>query len=349
MNPVVPGFALIFLAAVSGGVFAVPLKMRRQYAWENTWLLGFLFALIIIPLVTVNIFLPVWFAAITAVGMKTVLIAVAFGFLWGWGAVTFAIGITSIGLSLGYAIIMGINTVVGSTIPMMRRWGSIPGHAKLVILVGLLVCLIGTAVCGKAGVIREKGTRSEMGTGAAFASAGRKAVRVFIIGLLWCVLSGVLSACVNLGFDFANQVSKEALRLGAYPLSATLGPWITVYWGGFLAILIGTGTVMVRQRTWKNYFAPGTARDFGLAILLGCFNFLAQIPYGMGAYYLGRLGTTVGWVVNIASSLLVANAFGFLTGEWKIAPKSSIKALYGGLAVLVLSMIILAYGNSLAA
>jgi hypothetical protein len=106
---------------------------------------------------------------------------------------------------------------------------------------------------------------------------------------------------------------------------------------------------MIRQRTWKNYLAPGTASDFGFAIILGCLNFLAQIPYGIGAYYLGRLGTTVGWVVNIASSLLVANAFGFLTGEWKVAPKSSIKMLYGGLAVLVLSMIILASGNSLAA
>jgi|SRR5579875_386458 len=349
MNPLIPGFGLIFLAAVSGGVFAVPLKMRRRYAWENTWLLGFLFALIVIPLVTVSIFLPVWFAAIRAAGAKAMLIAMAFGFLWGWGAVTFAIGITSIGLSLGYAVIMGINTVVGSTIPMMRRWGRVPGDAKLFILLGLLVCLIGTAICGKAGAMRERDAGATSRAGAPFSSQGSMAVQAFIIGLLWCVLSGVLSACVNLGFDFANQVSKEALRLGAHPLSATLGPWITVYWGGFLAILIGTGTIMVRQRTWKNYFAPGTARDFGLAILLGCFNFLAQIPYGMGAYYLGRLGTTVGWVVNIASSLLVANAFGFLTGEWKIAPKSSIKALYGGLAVLVLSMIILAYGNSLAA
>src|SRR5436309_1891467 len=50
MSPLIPGFALIFLAAVTGGVFAVPYKMQRRFAWENTWPVGFLFALIIIPL-----------------------------------------------------------------------------------------------------------------------------------------------------------------------------------------------------------------------------------------------------------------------------------------------------------
>jgi L-rhamnose-H+ transport protein len=67
----------------------------------------------------------------------------------------------------------------------------------------------------------------------------------------------------------------------------------------------------------------------------------------MGAYYLGRLGTTVGWVFNIAFSLLVANAVGFMTKEWKGAPKTSVKTLFLGLGILVLAMVVLAYGNSM--
>ena len=58
------------------------------------------------------------------------LLAMAFGFLWGWGAVTFAMAINAVGLSLGYAIIMGINTAVGSIIPMIRRWGEVPADAR---------------------------------------------------------------------------------------------------------------------------------------------------------------------------------------------------------------------------
>jgi L-rhamnose-H+ transport protein len=346
MNSLVPGFGLIFLAAVAGGAFAVPLKMQRRYKWENTWALGFLFALIIIPFVVVSIFLPVWSLAVRNAGTSTVLTAMAFGFLWGWGAVTFAVGVTAIGLSLGYATIMGVATALGSIVPMLRRWGEVPGNAKAVVLLGIATCVGGVAVSGRAGMLRERITGS--GSAAASGSAHGLATRAFLIGLSWCVLSGFLSACANLGFDFADRVAREAQLLGAGPLSASIGRWITVYWGGYSAILIGSGYTMIKKGTWKNYVRPGSGSDLSRAVMLGCLHFLAQIPYGMGAYFLGRLGTTVGWALNIAFSLLVANAFGFLTGEWKGAPKSSIKTLYLALSILVLATILLAYGNSLA-
>jgi len=347
MNPLIPGFGLIFLAAVAGGVFAVPLRTQRRYAWENTWLLAFLFALLIIPFTVVTIFLPVWASAVAAAGARTVLSAIAFGFMWGWGAVTFAIGITAVGLSLGYATIMGLATTIGSIIPMLRRWDEVPGDAKVVVLSGIAVCIAGVAVCGRAGVLRERATATGNSSNADPSCSQKPPLKVFLIGLAWCVLSGFLSSCANLGFEFADRVAQEAQRLGADPISASIGRWITVYWGGFLAILIGSGFRMFRKGTWRNYFAAGSGRDFGLAIVAGCCHFLAQIPYGMGAYYLGRLGTTVGWAINIASSLLVANAFGFITKEWRGAPKTSIRVLCFGLALLVSAMVILAYGNSI--
>lgn len=349
MNSLVPGFGLILFAALAGGAFAVPLRMRRRYEWENTWLLGFFFALVIIPFATVGIFLPVWRQAVADSGVRTLAIAMAFGFLWGWGAVTFAIGVNTIGLSLGYAIIMGLNTAVGSIIPMARRWGAISNEAKFVILAGICACVVGVAVCGWAGMLRERAVEPDSSASQRATAGQRTAAQLFVAGLLWCILSGFLSACANLGFDFANQVAQQASKLGADPLSASIGRWLPMYWGGFVAILIGTGSTMLKRGTWRKYLAPGTTRDFVLAILLGCGNFLAQIPYGMGAYFLGELGTSVGWAINIALSLLVANAFGFFTGEWEVAPRSSIKMLYVGLFVLIIAMVVLGYGNSLAA
>jgi hypothetical protein len=178
-------------------------------------------------------------------------------------------------------------------------------------------------------------------------SPGKTPSKIFLVGLAWCVLSGFLSACANLGFDFADRVAQEAQQLGAGPLAASIGRWITVYWGGFLAILIGSGYTMIKKGTWRNYFKAGSGRDFALALVAGSCHFLAQIPYGMGAYYLGRLGTSVGWVFNIALSLLVANILGFITREWKGAPKASTRTLFVGLSVLVVAMGILAYGNNL--
>ena len=128
---------------IAGGVFPFPLRVHKQYAWENTWLLAFFFALICIPFTVVGIFLPVWKQAVAAAGTGTVLAAVGFGFLWGWGAVTYAIGITSLGISVGYATIKGLATAVGSIIPMVRRWDRIPGEARVFILLGIAVCLAG--------------------------------------------------------------------------------------------------------------------------------------------------------------------------------------------------------------
>jgi len=345
MNPQIPGFGLILLAAVAGGAFAFPLRVHKQYAWENTWLLAFFFALVCIPLTVVTIFLPVWRQAVAVAGPSTVLAAVGFGFLWGWGAVTFAIGITSVGMSLGYATIMGLATAIGSIIPMIRRWDRIPGDARVFILIGIAVCLVGVAICGRAGVLRERAVAATVPKDGS--PAGKTPLKIFLVGLSWCVLSGFLSACANLGFDYADRVAQEAQQLGAGPLAASIGRWITVYWGGFLAILIGSGSTMLKKGTWRNYFKAGSGRDFGFALIAGSCHFLAQIPYGMGAYYLGTLGTSVGWVINIACSLLVANALGFITKEWKGAPKASTRTLFVGLAVLVVAMVILAYGNNL--
>ena len=84
-----------------------------------------------------------------------------------------------------------------------------------------------------------------------------------------------------------------------------------------------------------------------MGVLMGAIWFVATIPYGMGAYYLGRLGTSVGWAVNIASSLIVANMFGFITGEWTHASTRSTRTLYVGLVVLIGAIILLATGSSM--
>ena len=92
---------------------------------------------------------------------------------------------------------------------------------------------------------------------------------------------------------------------------------------------------------------PDAAHDWGMGVLMGVIWFVATIPYGMGAYYLGRLGTSVGWAMNIALSLLVANIFGFITGEWNEASGRSIRRLYAGLSILLCSIVLLAAGSSM--
>jgi hypothetical protein len=153
-----------------------------------------------------------------------------------------------------------------------------------------------------------------------------------------------------LGYDYAKPI-EEAMG-GELYWKATLIRWMPMYWGGITALIIFMGGGMLKNGAWRNYFAPGTMRDFLIASSMGVVHFLAQIPYGIGAYYLDRagraeLGTTVGWGVNIGMALIVAASIGFATGEWTGISRRAVNMIVAGIVVLLVAIGILAYANSL--
>jgi L-rhamnose-H+ transport protein len=353
MNGMAIGFALILFSAVCGGIFAVPIKLKRRYELENLYVVAAFVTMIALPLLLAPFFLPHWTRAIAEVGPTVVWRGLGFGFAWGMGATTFGYGISMVGLSLGYAVIMGINTAVGSMLPfVVQSHESLFRPSGTYILLGVAGCVLGVVICSIAGRMRD-----QKNSAPAVASSSDDTVsqyesksprRKFVLGLILCIFSGVMSACANLGFTFTFQVGVAAVRLGASPWIAGLGSWMLVYWGGFAATLLWFGGQQLRKGTWRKNFGDGAFHDFRLAIVMGVLWFLAMIPYGMGAYYLGKLGTSAGWGISIAASLVVANALGFFTGEWKNAPATARRVLFTGLVVLMVAMAFLAKGNSLA-
>jgi len=351
MNGMVIGFALIIFAAICGGGFAVPIKLRHRFELENLYVIAAFITMIIVPLVLAAIVLPHWTTAVSQAGTGVVCRGLAFGFAWGLGAITFGYSISMVGLSVGYAVIMGINTAVGSILPFIAQSrGSIFQPSSIYVVLGIVGCVFGVAICGMAGHMRAQNAEATHATGEAELTAQKPgaADKKMARGLIFCMISGVLSACANLGFAFTSEVGASAQRLGASPQISGLGSWMLVYWGGFTATLLWFGGQQLRKGTWRNNLGDGAAHDLVLAVVMGVLWFLAMIPYGMGAYYLGRLGTSVGWAINIAASLIIANGLGFLTGEWKAASTTARRVLFTGLAVLVGAMVLLAKGNSLA-
>ncbi len=382
MNPLIPGFGFIFIAAVAGGAFGLQYRVQRRYTVDNTALMSLFFATIVVPFIAINILLPGWSAAVARTNWTTLITVYLLGFGWGLGAITYAFGFNLLGMALGAAMIKGMSVAVGSGIPLIRRWETVETEPKVFTILGILLLLVGTAVSAKAGILRENekparpsapmGQTMEpeptphtplpsAGTGASssvVASArppvtaplpvhSRSDAGVFWRGMMWCAFSGVLSACANLGYDYAEPLQQAAGGLGRLDLYGTLIRWMPMYWGGISALLIFMGGSMLRHGTWRNYFASGSLRDFFIASSMGVVHFLAQIPYGVGAFYLGKLGTTVGFGVNLGMALIVASVLGFLTGEWKGASRISIRTLYAGIGVLLVAMGVLAYANSL--
>jgi len=349
MHTLILGFGFILLAAVSGGVFGLQYRIMRKYTVENSAMLTMLVATIVVPLIAVWFVLPGWTKAITEVGWERNLLVFILGFGWGMGAITFAYGINILGMALAVSILQGINVAVGAGIPLARHWSEVPADARAVTIVGLLLLLLGAALAGMAGRMREREHRAaleaEPDTQQSSIVVHRATGVVFLIGLGSCLASGLLSACANLGYEFADPLERA---MGAdLTWRATLIRWMPMYWGGITAMVIVFGGTMIKQGTWRNYFMPDTGRDCFVSSSMGVVHFLAQIPYGVGAYYLGALGTTVGWGANIGMALVVAVLIGFVRGEWSGVSKASVRILQVGIGVLLAAFVVLAYANSL--
>jgi L-rhamnose-H+ transport protein len=280
MPSTLAGFLLVLVAAVSGGALAVPLKRRRTFELENIYVPSAAVMMLIIPFVMAALVLPDWPEAIRAAGARTVWSGAAYGFGWGVGAILFGYGVTLAGMSVGFATIMGINTAVGSVLPFLATArGEMLTSGGMVVLGGIAGCVAGVAFCGRAGSIRERQA----------SGAGKSR---FGPALVVCAISGILSSCANLGFAFTARAGEEAEKLGAAPVFATLASWLPVFWGAAASLLLWFGGLQIVRGTWRKNFGPGAAHDWLMGVLMGAIWFLATIPYGMGAYYLGRLGTS---------------------------------------------------------
>ena len=101
-----------------------------------------------------------------------------------------------------------------------------------------------------------------------------------------------------------------------------------------------------KNNTWGK-FANHTSRNLTLATLMAVSHFLCLFCYGLSAWKLGDLGTSVGFAIFEALSIVVASVLGVMTGEWKGSSKESMGWLVLGLSTLIIGIVIIALGNAM--
>jgi len=334
------GFGFILLSATCNGLLALPSKFVKDFAWENTWGAFYLFTMLVIPVVFAALFLQGMLSTWSEVGAANLLILMGFGFLWGCGMIFFGLGISMVGMALGYSIMMGLGVLFGSIVPLLTQNQEVAfTTGGLVVLSGILVCTLGVGVCGRAGVLRE---RSEVGAG-----ESSKASNI-LIGLVVCVVGGIMGATINIGFSYgASIIDLSISKYGNSPGIAAMTVWVVIFWGGLLASGSYAIYLLFRNQTWKHFVGPHACRDLTMSFFMASFHFLILFFYGMAAYHLGTLGTSVGWAAHMSLSLVLANLLGFMTGEWRGSSRVSRAWLYTGLSMLIGGIGILGVGNSM--
>jgi type II secretory pathway component PulM len=59
----------------------------------------------------------------------------------------------------------------------------------------------------------------------------------------------------------------------------------------------------------------------------------------------GAFGTSIGYMLFVATSILLANAFGLMTGEWKGTSPRTRKLLFAAVAFILIAIVVLNLGG----
>src|SRR6476469_9562716 len=114
------GIALLVIAGVMNASFTIPMKFTKKWAWENTWGVFSVYALLILPAVVAYWTVPNLGSVYSQAGARAVILVALCGFAWGIAQVLFGLAVEAIGVALAFAIVLGLSAAIGSLIPLIR-------------------------------------------------------------------------------------------------------------------------------------------------------------------------------------------------------------------------------------
>lgn len=337
-DAVLPGLALILVGGMLNGSFALPMKFMPRWPWEAIWLVFSVSGLLVVPIVIALATIPDLLGTYALSSAKALVLTALFGLGWGLGAILFGVGISRLGMSLGFSIILGLGAALGSLVPMLvLAPGDIVSPKGFAILAGLAVVLLGIYLCGKASAMKA----------APAGATAQTAQRNSRSGLVICILAGVLISMLNLSFAFGAEIAVHAVSQGATPVNAVNAIWVLALASGALVNVGYCATLLHRNATAAVLKAPGTGMHWLMGVLMGTLWMSGVAVYGSGAARLGSLGPVIGWPLLQATIIVTGNVLGWLTGEWRGATPTARRTMVGGLVSLTVAVFIIGYGSSL--
>lgn len=313
------GIFLIATGAFSAGSFAVPFGKIKGWRWESYWLVYSLGAYIILPLLACLIFTPGFASIIRSTPFNTLALVFALGAVYGIGNVSFGLSLRYLGLSLGYALSLGLMLAIGTLIPPL-----IDGRLKVMIassggnllLAGIAVAATGIAFSAWAGILKDKSLAPDKKT---------ENIGEFNLtkGILAALLVGITGSAMALGFERGFPLSEMAKQSGIDPLFSMMPVYLVLLAGTFASTLIWCLFLGFRNKTVSDYIRARDRKtlflNYGFGLLAGLLWFSQFIFYGMGQSKMGPY-TFTSWGILMALTIGFASVWGLIRGEWKGAP-----------------------------
>jgi len=341
------GLLLGLLSGVMTGSFSLPMKKTLRWSWEATWLIWSLCALLIIPWIIAFATVPDVLSVFSDAKVSDIVLVYVFGLCWGLGAVFFGQSIAMIGISLSFALCIGLATALGQVIPMLKDPQIFQTAAGIWSTVGIVVMVGGVSICAVAGHLKEKQQKAVTGSKPAAETSVSKPAGGMILGLVLATLGGIFSSMLNFAFNFSGSITEASLGLGASETSASDPVWAITLLGGLTTNVVYCSFLLFRNKTWSDYKKPQTMSHWFLAALMGAIWMPSIALYGRAAVMMGDLGGSAGWGLYMGVVIFVSTLWGFVTGEWRGVHGKPIKLIIMGVILLLIAISFLGYGTTL--
>ncbi|MGM0376833.1 MAG: L-rhamnose/proton symporter RhaT [Bacteroidota bacterium] len=342
---IVFGIFLIATGAFSAGSFAVPFGKIKGWQWETYWMVFSLGGYIILPFISCFIFAPDWLDSIKSTPTNVLVIVFLLGMVYGIGNLSFGLSLRYLGLSLGYALSLGLMLAIGTLIPPL-----IDGRLKIMIessggnllLAGIAVAAVGIALSAWAGILKDKSVAHEK---------KRESIGEFdlVKGILAALLVGATGSAMALGFEQGLPLSVMAEEIGIDPLFSMMPVYLVLLFGTFVSTLFWCFYLGIKNKSIKNYKKAKNNKtlmlNYGFGLLAGLLWFSQFIFYGMGKSKMGPF-TFTSWGILMALTIGFAAVWGLIRGEWKGAPSKVYVIMALSLLILITASFMIGISGS---
>ncbi|MEI6323043.1 MAG: L-rhamnose/proton symporter RhaT [bacterium] len=379
MNPFL-GVFFHWLGGFASGSFYVPYRFVKKWAWETAWLVGGFFSWIIMPSLLALLMTHDLHGVIVKQSGSTLWWTYFFGCLWGLGGLTFGLTMRYLGMSLGMGVALGYCAAFGTLLPPIAKLfiptipvdetilqiaSKLPGQ---ITLAGVLVCLIGIGLAALAGLNKEREMSGEEKT---------SAIKEFNFpkGIAVATFSGVMSACFAFALTAGKPIGETSLLAGTDQIWTGLPKLVVVLLGGFTTNFIWCVYLNVKNRTGYQYLSGSireehltlsgaggehgvesvastvgndlkvpVLRNYLFSAMAGTIWYLQFFFYTMGETQMGKFGFA-SWTLHMASIIIFSTMWGWIFHEWKGSSKKTHLLIALGIAILIISTLIIGIGT----
>jgi L-rhamnose-H+ transport protein len=344
-NPLL-GVLLHAIGGLAAASFYIPYQRVRGWAWETFWIVGGVFAWILVPWLVASLKSDDLLVVLNHAPGTAVVHCYLFGLMWGIGGLMYGLTMRYLGISLGVAIALGFCAACGTLIPPMfngQFHELLHTQGGWATLAGVAICLLGIAICGLAGMRKEQELTDDQKQDTVTEFS-------FAKGVLVAVIAGIMSACMAFAIAAGKPIADLSIEHGTESLWCNLPVFVVAFAGGFTTNVCWCIFLNIRNRTASNYLwndQGGQLVNYLFCALGGTVWYMQFMFYGMGTTQMGRYDFS-SWTIHMAFIIIFGTLWGLWLHEWRGVHASTIRLVWMGIGLLIVSTVVVGWGNYLA-